>query len=348
MIDIAITAIIPIFLIITVLWKNKKIEDNQSFFSKDYTNTLKGIAAIVVIIVHIPKEYQNPLQDMIGSIAYVCVTFFFLVSAYGMQYNVENKPHYLSRFWGGRLISLLVPCVIINVARFLYHVGVDGEFNWSVLYNIDSYVRILLEYCLIFYLVSVAISRIRIKHKYRLNDIILISAVILSSCYIYFIHPIKDGGGGWPYERYGLIWGLVLYRYFNSIVRWLNKTVTVKTIALFVACVVLGLLYLKYKTVWFYGEYLLKIILGFVIMVFVFLVSQKRLLKNPISEFLGKISYEIYLSHGFIMIVISHFMPAISSGLFVLLTVLSTIVFSYVVNLIVRPAVPYLRNKIAA
>ena len=65
------------------------------FFSKDYTDVLKGLCCLIIIYVHIKPERGNTLQDAIGSFAYVAVTFFFLVSAYGMLAGVERKQNYL-------------------------------------------------------------------------------------------------------------------------------------------------------------------------------------------------------------------------------------------------------------
>ena len=82
--------------------------DAEDLFSKDYTTVLKGICCIIVVMVHVKDGFQNPLQDAIGSFGFVCVTLFFMVSAYGMQLSVEHKADYLRHFWRNRLLSLLV------------------------------------------------------------------------------------------------------------------------------------------------------------------------------------------------------------------------------------------------
>ena len=52
--------------------------DNPQFMNKSSSDTLKGLCAMVVVMVHFPEAYQNTLQDAIGSFGYVAVTFFFL------------------------------------------------------------------------------------------------------------------------------------------------------------------------------------------------------------------------------------------------------------------------------
>jgi len=74
------TACVLLIFIIMICLKRRNCENEKSFFTKEYTTALKGLAAIVVIFVHVPADYSNVLQDAIGSFGYVAVTFFFLVS----------------------------------------------------------------------------------------------------------------------------------------------------------------------------------------------------------------------------------------------------------------------------
>ena len=113
--SILLTLLLIAFIFIAVVWKAKPRVNGEGFFDKEYTNTLKGICSIVVIFVHIPEVYQNPLQDALGSFAYVCVTGFFMISAFGMQYSLNHNPKYLASFPVNRLTALLIPNIIINI-----------------------------------------------------------------------------------------------------------------------------------------------------------------------------------------------------------------------------------------
>ena len=105
-----------------------KIEKRKDFFTFEDTKVLKGIICIIVILVHIPKSFQNPIQDMIGSFAYIGVTFFFLTSSYGLKYKMDNKQDYLNNFWQNRLSKLLVPAIIINiVASIIEFLSYDSK-----------------------------------------------------------------------------------------------------------------------------------------------------------------------------------------------------------------------------
>ena len=127
--DIVLTALVPLILLAVMAWGNKRENNLSEFFSKDYTTALKAAACIIVIMVHVPVEHGNPMQDAIGSFAYICVTIFFMVSAYGMQYSGERKATYIKTFWRNRLSSLLVPCFIINIVSCLYGMVNNGEIG---------------------------------------------------------------------------------------------------------------------------------------------------------------------------------------------------------------------------
>ena len=343
--SILFTFLIPLFLLFTILWESKRIEDDSFFFSINYTTTLKGICAIVIILVHTPQKFQNPLQDAIGSFAYVAVTLFFLISAYGMQLSVERKENYLHNFWRNRLVSLLIPCFLINVVKFLYDSLFLKNVHVSSLWEINGYVKVLLEYCVLFYAVMFLKKKGLFK-SYQIVYTLLIVGVVLSSLYLYLNNNdhIISAQLGWCYERLGLVWGLILYSSFPSLQKWFNNNNVLKSICFVLLSGLLGLLYLNFKTEWFWGEYLLKIVLGLSIIILLFLLSQKKVYYNRISEFLGNVSYEIYLSHGFMMGVVAYFFPNMNSGLFLIFTILLTILFSYFIHAIGKRLVLRLRK----
>ncbi|MCD7710638.1 MAG: acyltransferase family protein [Porphyromonadaceae bacterium] len=306
--------------------------------NKDYTKVLKGACCIIVILVHIPLQYQNKLQDGIGSFAYICVTLFFLISAYGMKLSEEAKPDYINHFWRNRLAALLIPVALINVCVCMYQCLILFN-NWGgvkSLLRVNDYVIVLLQYCLWFYLVSLG----RKLYGERILNALLIIGIVVSSAVMYFFFDKT----GWCYERWGLLWGLLLYLNLPLIKKYVAPNYR-KIIVLGVIALTLGVAYLKFKPVFFWGEYLLKIVLGIAIIALVFTLSSKRIWGNKAIFFLGDISYEVYLSHGFIMALLAHFCPQLSSGLFVLSTVIGTIVFSTAIHAVGKPLVSLCRHR---
>lgn len=133
MIDYILTALIPLMLAVVVLWNSKKADGQGFFMGKDYTTVLKGACCIIVIMVHVHAAHVNKLQDAIGSFAYVCVTLFFLMSAYGMSLSRERKADYMAHFWRNRFAALLVPQLLINVGISIYDKLTIGGTQASVI-----------------------------------------------------------------------------------------------------------------------------------------------------------------------------------------------------------------------
>ena len=124
---------------------------------------------------------------------------------------------------------------------------------------------------------------------------------------------------------------------------WLTGHRGTKLILFMVLSMLLSLTYLKYKSVYFYGEYLLKIILGFVIIVFLLLVTIGREYGNRIIIYLSAISFEVYLIHGFVIGSLQVLAPELSSGKFIILAYAITVIFADVAHRISKIFVRRLR-----
>lgn len=148
---------------------------------------------------------------------------------------------------------------------------------------------------------------------------------------------------GWCYERCGLIWGILLYRHYQYITKWLNRSQYLKILCFAITSICIGFLYVKFKSIYFWGEFLLKIILGFNIITFIFLLSSNRVFKNKANILLGKISYEIYLSHGLSIVIIKNLLSNTTSGIFILSTILLTIIISNIIHPISNHLIKLLR-----
>lgn len=76
MADVLLTLFLLCILAACTVCSLQKGEKNQ-MLNVFYTTAMKGLACIVVVLVHIPAQHSNPVQDMIGSFGFVGVTAFF-------------------------------------------------------------------------------------------------------------------------------------------------------------------------------------------------------------------------------------------------------------------------------
>lgn len=354
-VDSGLTILILVSLALIVLLGCHKDVKGTFFFGKTYSKSLKGLCAMVVIMVHIPNQYGNPIQIAIGSFGFVAVTLFFMFSAYGMQYSNDNNPAYLKSFWRNRISSLLIPSIIVNFFHFFCLIigqGLSGKERntqdallWLSLVHVDHYVIVLLEYCLWFFLIVYFLKK---SNRWRrgLVDGLLIAGVAISSLWIYLrsCYATSSPDFKWCFERWGLIWGILLYRFFSPFCAWLRKNNTLKIIIIIGVCLILGVSYLKYKTIWFWGEWLLKIILGFNLILLLCLISKEWSFGNAVSRFLGEISFEMYLSHGICLQIVMFFFPSLHSGPFLLLSIGLTILVSWLLHSVSAPLVRFCRK----
>jgi len=140
--------------------------------------------------------------------------------------------------------------------------------------------------------------------------------------------------GGWPTEMFGFVWGIILVNrkeWFAERVkrRWLP----ISTILCIIAGI-FGIMYLKFKPVPFYGDYLLKNNLGLVIMAFILAVNVRMAFRNRVSLFLESISYEVYLLHESVFGMLAFIAPGISSGMFIGFSIVITVEVSWVIRMV--------------
>lgn len=168
----------------------------------------------------------------------------------------------------------------------------------------------------------------------------------MSSLYSYFfIEAEVSANSGWPFDRMGLIWGVLLYRQFDVIKAWMDKNRWIKVAILVIVGGLLGVAYLKFKMVYFWCAYLLKIVLGLILIALLFTATTGRQWGNKVSQWLGDVSYEVYLSHGMVMGALEYWLPeGIDSGMFIFLTVCVTLALSTGVHAVGKPSVKVLRK----
>ena len=133
---------------------------------------------------------------------------------------------------------------------------------------------------------------------------------------------------GWWVERLGFMYGVLLAANYNKINKWIHRSWIKKTIATMIVAGILGVAYLSFKRVPFWGDYLLKIILGIAITAFMLETVSSLRVGNKVNKFLGNISYEVYLLHGIVFGVLNLIGIKFNSGVFIVGSILFTVLVS--------------------
>lgn len=310
---------ILIFLGLTLLMGAQISDTDGHFFNKENSNALRGFWCLIVILVHVPVAYQNRIQDMIGSFAYIGVTFFFMTSAYGLRLSIDKSSN--KYFWRIRLPKLLIPCLVVNILGIAISFIRGDEISiWSLI-SINDWVLWLLVCYFIFW--------ITYKFIGGYQDTIICLLTIAFSITVYLFKD-QIARTTWCPEMFGFVWGILLFKAKNLFEEWMKKGWIAKCLLLCVIAGMVGLCYLKLKTVVFFGDYILKIFLGLLITLFMLAVNTRVNIGNRISNFLGTISFEVYLLHGMIFRLVETMLPGLESGEFIVISIAITVVLSTV------------------
>ena len=265
----------------------KYTSEKHTFFDSHDVCVMKGMFSIIVILVHIPLSYQNRIQDMMGSFAYIGVTFFFMASGFGLKWGMVNKKDYINAFWVKRLPKILLPALFCNFLHVIINVykGVNNITIWSFL-SIDAWVRVLLLYYFLFWLVYYIFHKLNIEGDFK--DII-ICLVVVSCSLIDRLTPLKLTLI-WPTESLGFAYGIILFHYLDRLKKWSGEGWLAKSGYLILLGGITGSAYLKFKTVEFWGDYCLKIFLGIVLLTLMLHLTVRMIIGNKVNIFLGEIS----------------------------------------------------------
>lgn len=325
------SAVFFTIVLIELIGLKYKKDIGSNFFDLKTANVLRGVCSIIVIMVHIPAHYTNKVQDMIGSFAFVGVTLFFMMSAYGLVVSVKTKENYLKGFFRKRISVILIPLLISVAVKLIF------GLNWRS--GGVMFIAVLLLFYVLFWMVN---RFVKWQHK---NSIIVLFVVFYSLFGYLFVKDsvLQDFGFSWYYEAMGFAYGILFAQFQDKFAAFAKNKYFLK-LSMFALCSGLsGVLYLKFKTVYFWGEYLLKCMLGIAITALVIMIVTHFRLGNRLSVELGKISFEIFLYHGFVISLLNKY-THFSSGVFIFLTVVLTITLAFVMNRLDSIIVKRLKN----
>jgi peptidoglycan/LPS O-acetylase OafA/YrhL len=322
-------------------------ENSGGIFNLDQSTVWKGLCCIVVIFVHFPPSRQNSVQMAVHSFGYIAVTLFFMLSGYGLRWSLEYKPNYLQGFFRNRIPSLIVPYIITNLLWECFAVISGQSTNiWAFLIGSIflgvSFVQLLLLFYVAFYIIYSA-PTIPAYHK----DVLMCTLVIIYSA----VGGLGIFNTWWDVESLGFAYGIAAFSMRNQLTARTSKGSLLNLIFAILFSLLLGILYLKFKSIDVLGKYFLRLFLGMAIIMVIFLISYKFRFGNFASRFLGKISYEVFLLHGLAMSLINtiiihvHFRP-ISSGAYIAFAISAALILSTVVNLIDSNLVQFFKRLI--
>lgn len=320
------------FVFIILFGISKQDKNANEMMSKDNLIPIRGICAIEIMLGHIglPSNtggsiYLFPFRKA-GILVVGC---FLFLSGFGLVKSMQGRKDYFDKFIIKKCIAILVPAYLIYLLFLIPYLFVSeetdisgvwkyvlfGEFYHSAMW----YVFELLGLYVLFFVLF------RKTDNYKKSLILLI---ILSVIFIFAAHFVgldEPWYGSTMCFSLGVCYGL----YENKIAEILYKNY----LRCFAGGIVIFLLaltgfFIGEDTVW--GAVVARNIAALTFSLFMIMLLYKVRLNNVISNYCGKISYEIYLAHFYMLIYLKPYFE--NKLIYALVVVILTVLVSAGMN----------------
>lgn len=279
----------------------KKGEMNENYLSLQTGNVLKGLFAVVVVFHHLSQETTGGLLlPQFGYVGYLAVSVFFFLSGYGLQKSNMASVHYKDRFLQKRLPKILLPYLAMTLLYWLY-IAVGGT-----VYSVASVLRAIgkgdpiVSYswyviCICYFYVAFWLFML-ICGKWP--GLMVLCTGIWCAAYAIICKQLNYGSW-WFNSSHLLVLGVFWAAFEPQILCFVKKHYSL----LLPLAVLISLITFAAS-----AENMINLPLvmasavAFVLSVLLLLL--KIDLRSCIFSFLGKISLEIYLLHGFLMLIL--------------------------------------------
>lgn len=279
---------------------------NDNFLSRDSTDSIKGLAILVVVLHHLVQRTDDPgWAGEFTYLGYLAVALFFFLSGYGLAASLQNRNDGMRGFLQKRLSKVYIPFLCCNALFLLadfFIFDTPHDLGSTLLYLAGAWliddtlwfaVAILACY-LLFYILFKCFSR---------N---VASWILAAASAVCFVILNRAGAGVWWYNTlFCFPMGVMVALYYEKIVG------TVRRFYPWVTCfslVSFGLTYmLAHHADLQNGRNLVDTASSVCFVgAFLCLMQKLRIGSRPLS-FIGGISFEIYLLHMLVYKLYFHF-----------------------------------------
>lgn len=293
-----ITIIFTILFIFCLIKVKSKKEWQIHDFSLEETLPLRGVLAVCVLLCHLCPYLEKENQFLYDFCMWgpPSVATFFLLTGYGLAYSYKVKGrYYLDGFFHKRLLRLIKPLLIMTII-FQSYKYYHGSFSWIDLLMEPSPMAWFI-YALVIWYIGFYVSFYWTRNRKKATLNIWLFAMVYMIVTIYFdlnyyylsILPLPLAITYVGYEDEAK----------NYLKKYPSKVLLLSMVSFEIILI--------YATLGQYGMSLqlwgppAYIITPLIIVLFTYILGG---MKNKFSNFLGNISYEFYIVHGFIVMLI--------------------------------------------
>ncbi len=332
---------VALFIIIT-LWKIKplisKKETNSRYLTQDTCNSYKGFFAIIVLLHHLAQRISPGIiiSDFTG-VGYLAVSMFFFFSGFGLQKKNLSDNTYKNGFLLKRIPAILIPYAVMTFIYWLLY-ALLGDVRtisdmWTEFYKWGNPIVWFSWYVvsiLVFYIAFYVLMKIFKQRKF---------AMVLGGIIYYIIYLIicraLSFGPWWYMTSFILVLGILWASWEEEILTFLKKSSFILMPFIWVIFVLVSVNQWNIRNAlsqsW--SEVIFCMIMSTLFVLGVILTSARFMFGNKILNFLGNISFELYMVQGAIMLALRNDYFYIGNDtVWSLAVILCSIIFAFLLN----------------
>ncbi len=271
----------------------------EKYLSKEYTNCLRGIFSIVVLIHHLWQytglfigTYIATILQLMGTLS---VAMFFFMSGYGLMFSSQRK-NYIDTFFVKRFLPLYCFHAFLAVFYAVWRYVLEGSFSPELFIQSFFFGGTIvingwyLQTTFVIYLLYWFIFKSFKSIKTQLFAFTISIFCYCILCRVFDLSIIAYQSV--PCVILGMIWCLKK-DYIDKLLKKYAWAIFVLCGILFAACFVLSK---SEITVIFNVLYLLLFVCSMVSLSYI--LANTALIQNRFNSLLGDYSLEIYVTHG--------------------------------------------------
>ena len=308
------------------------------YLSNKSTKSLKGLLAILIIFHHVSQKITT--GENFSNFEYMgryIVALFFFLSGYGLYFQYSNNANYMENFLKKRLVRIFIPFYVFIVIYVIYRATLGEVINmdfflsfWkdhsNIIYN-GWFINSIIVLYVIFY-----VSFVRDNSKTSLYILIVLTLV-------YIFWKAYQDHGDWEYVSImAFLLGVFWMKNRVSIDKLLEKNYFIFLVSFSILMYVFRHYEVIMKNIGITNKYVYYGIVGnictMIFVVYFLLLTNKLNFSNKYLDFLGDISFEIYMIHGLVMHYLGKFFVSspVNDVIYTIVVLLVSIVFAYCIK----------------
>lgn len=317
-------SLILLLLFIYAAWHNRTVRVNIRPLTQPKSMAARGVLALMIVFHHYGTELSLPPTQLFYPIGAMAVGVFFLMSGYGLSYSYAHRgDDYLLHFLRKRLLKIILPFILAILAWQVEEIclyGIDDLPNrWSMLTQgltrgwlpFSWYVWVALYYYVVFYLVY---------HFIRSPRFRWVALFVGWGLQVALANVVLRWDDYWYISSHLFVLGM-LYQRFEPQLQRINAFVWMGVMAVLAQLI---------RIDWHFSEVFFNTAFALLFVCGITLVE----VRSKIFNFLGKISYEIYLVQGFGLFALKE--TAVPVAIKALIALIINVVLAYGLHFVVE------------